>query len=110
MKKTIAILAAVLCCSMTLSAQEAQEPQEARNQVYTITLGHVEYAHHNEKLSADEAIGKLATGVLTGHVSVEAVEGVEGVDISRCKVTSGAKDVKEAIDAGEHLKAFTTSK
>ena len=90
MKKTIATLAAVLCCTMTASAQEAQEPQEARNKVYTITLGHIEYAHHDEKLSADEAIGKLATGVLTGHVAVEATKYEEDVKSAIIKGLSSA--------------------
>ena len=32
------------------------------------------------------------------------VEAVEGNDISRCKVTSGSKDIKTALDAGEQLR------
>ena len=35
------------------------------------------------------------------------IEAVEGDDISRCKVTSGGKDIKAAIDAGEKLKAIS---
>ena len=31
------------------------------------------------------------------------IEAVEGDDISRCKVQSGGKDIKECIDNGEKL-------
>jgi hypothetical protein len=31
------------------------------------------------------------------------IEAVEGDDISRCKVQSGGKDIKAALDAGEKL-------
>ena len=62
MKKIMMTLAAVLCCAMTVSAQDAQE---GRNRTHRITL--------------------------------------EGDDISLCKVQSGGKDIKTAIDNGEQL-------
>lgn len=80
MKKILMTLVAVLCCVMTVSAQKS------RNQMYNITLGNVEYAHHNEKLSAGQAVGKVLTGVLTGQTSVQA--------------TSYEEDVKNAIIKG----------
>lgn len=80
MKKILMTLVAVLCCVMTVSAQKS------RNQMYNITLGNVEYAHHNEKLSAGQAVGKVLAGVLTGQTSVQA--------------TSYEEDVKNAIIKG----------
>ena len=76
-------LAAVLCCTISVSAQDTQE---GRNQTYKITLGNVQYTHHNEKLSAGEAIGKVLSGVLTGNTSVQ--------------VTKYEDDVKNAIIKG----------
>ena len=35
------------------------------------------------------------------------IEAVEGDDISRCKVQSGGKDIKAALDAGEKLKVIS---
>ena len=32
---------------------------------------------------------------------------VEGDDVSRCKVQSGGKDIKAAIDAGQQLKVIS---
>lgn len=81
MKTILITLAAVLCCAMTVFAQEG------RNQTYRITLNKVQYAHHNEKMSAGDA--------------------VEGVDISRCKVQSGGKDIKAALDAGQQLQVIS---
>lgn len=71
MKKIFNLMVAVICCAITASAQGAQE---GRNHVYSITLGNVQYAHHNEKMSAGEAVGKVLTGVLTGQTSVQATK------------------------------------
>lgn len=71
MKKFLMTLAAVLCCTISLSAQEIQE---GRNRVYKITLGTVTYTHEDEKMSAGEAVGKVLTGALTGKASVQAVK------------------------------------
>ncbi len=83
MKKILVTLAAVLCCTICISAQETQE---ARNKTFNITLGDIEYAHHNDELSAGEAIGKILTGAVTGKTSVEA--------------TKYEEDVKSAIISG----------
>ncbi len=67
MKKIFMTLAVVLCCTNTLSAQDAQAN---RNQVFQIMLNNVEYTHRNEKLSAGEAVGKILSGVVTGQTSI----------------------------------------
>lgn len=77
-------LAALLCCAMSTSAQEA------RNQIYSITLGDVQYAHHDEKMSAGEAVGKVLTGVLTGQTSVQATKYEEDVKNAIIKGLSDA--------------------
>ena len=38
------------------------------------------------------------------------IEAVEGVDISRCKVQSGGKDIKAALDAGQQLQVISIDK
>ena len=57
MKKILMTLAVILCCASFVQAQEA------RNRAFTITLGNVQYAHHDEKMSAGEAVGKILVGV-----------------------------------------------
>ena len=69
-------LAAVLCCTMTISAQETQEN---RNRSYNIVLNNVQYTHRDEKMSTGEAVGKILTGVLTGNTSVQATKYEEDV-------------------------------
>ncbi|MBR6276210.1 MAG: hypothetical protein IKR31_04670 [Prevotella sp.] len=94
MKKILMTLAAVLCCAITVSAQEDGERQSSaqtdRNRTYRITLGNVQYAHHNEKMSAGEAVGKVLTGVLTGQASVQATKYEEDVKNAIIKGLSGA--------------------
>lgn len=68
MRKFQLTLAAVLCCTMTAFAQTD------RNRTYRITLNNVQYAHHGEKMSADDAVGKILSGVVTGQTSVQATE------------------------------------
>lgn len=87
MKKVIMTLAAVLCCTMFVWAQDAQKD---RNRKYNITLGNVQYAHHDEKMSADEAVGKIISGALTGKVSVEATKYEEDVKSAIIKGLSSA--------------------
>ncbi len=84
MRKYLLTLAAVLCCAMTVSAQTD------RNRTYRITLGNVQYAHHDEKLSAGDAVGKILTGVLTGQTSVQATKYEEDVKAAIIKGLSGA--------------------
>lgn len=73
MTKRLMMMVAVLCCIISVSAQEA------RNQIYRITLGNVQYAHHNEKMSAGDAVGAIVTGLATGRTSVEATKYEEDV-------------------------------
>ena len=87
MKKVFMTLAAVLCCANIALGQNAQED---RNRKYNITLGNVEYAHHNEKLSAGEAVGEILTGVLTGQTSVEASKYEDDVKSAIIKGLSSA--------------------
>ena len=87
MKKVIMTMAVVLCCTMFVWAQDAQKD---RNRKYNITLGNVQYAHHDEKMSADEAVGKIISGALTGKVSVEATKYEEDVKSAIIKGLSSA--------------------
>ena len=80
-------IAAVLCCSLTVSAQDTQTN---RNQVYNIMLNNVEYTHRDEKLSAGEAVGQILSGVLTGQTSVQASKYEEDVKNAIIKGLSGA--------------------
>jgi len=77
-------LAAVLCCITIAWAQEG------RNRLYNITLGNVQYAHHDEKMSTGEAVSKMLNGVLTGHTSVQATKYEEDVKNAIIKGLSGA--------------------
>lgn len=80
-------IAAVLCCSLTVSAQDTQTN---RNQVYNIMLNNVEYTHRDEKLSAGEAVGQILSGVLTGQTSVQASKHEDDVKNAIIKGLSGA--------------------
>jgi hypothetical protein len=67
--------------------------------------------------SSEGAFEGLHMGVYTvktvaGHeaksqIGKLKIEAVEGDDISRCKVQSGGKDIKAALDAGEKLKVIS---
>ena len=81
MKKSLLIICALV---LTVSAQEA------RNCVYDITLGHVEYVHHEEKMSAGEAVGQVLSGALTGKTSVQASKYESDVQAAVIKGLSGA--------------------
>ncbi len=87
MKKILMTLAAALCCSLTVSAQDTQTN---RNQVYNIMLNNVEYTHRDEKLSAGEAVGQILSGVLTGQTSVQASKYEDDVKNAIIKGLSGA--------------------
>ena len=88
-------LAAVFCCTMTVSAQEDGEHQSSaqtdRNRTYRITLGNVQYTHHDEKMSAGEAVGKVLTGVLTGKTDVQATKYEDDVKNAIIKGLSSAR-------------------
>ena len=87
MKKIMMTLAAVLCCTISVLAQDTQE---ARNKIFNITLGEIQYAHHNDELSAGDAIGKILTGAVTGKTSVEATKYEEDVKSAIISGLSGA--------------------
>ena len=84
MRKILMTLAAVLCCTLTVSAQTD------RNRTYRITLNNVQYAHHDEKMSAGDAVGKILAGALTGQTSVQATEYEDDVKNAIIKGLSGA--------------------
>ena len=69
MKKMLMTFAAVLCCIMAVSAQDAQKD---RNKVYGIALGQVEYTHRGETPSATETVGQMLMESSTSDTSVEA--------------------------------------
>ena len=80
------VLTIFFCCAMTTVVNA----QPDRNRTYRITLGNVQYAHHNEKMSAGEAVGKVLTGVLTGKTEVQATKYEEDVKNAIIKGLSGA--------------------
>jgi hypothetical protein len=84
MQKIITIVALICAIAFQVNAQEN------RNQTYNITLGNVQYAHHDEKMSAGEAIGKVLTGLATGQVSVQATKYEGDVKNAIIKGLSGA--------------------
>lgn len=91
------MFAALLCCTSFMSAQEA------RNSAYYITLGNVTYTHHDEKMDAGQAIGKALVGLVTGHISIEAVKYEQDVKNAIIKGLSESyrfryKDGLKAID------------
>ena len=87
MKKIFYLMAAVLCCAISASAQDAQD---GKNRTYRITLGNVQYAHHDEKLSTGETLGKVLSGVLTGKTEVQATKYEGDVKNAIVKGLSGA--------------------
>ena len=80
------VLTIFFCCAMTTVVNA----QPDRNRTYRITLGNVQYAHHNEKMSAGEVVGKVLTGVLTGKTEVQATKYEEDVKNAIIKGLSGA--------------------
>ena len=87
MRKILMTLAAVLCCTVYAFGQNGQED---RNRTYRITLNNVQYAHHDEKMSAGDAVGKILAGALTGQTSVQATEYEDDVKNAIIKGLSGA--------------------
>lgn len=84
MRKILMTLAVVLCCAMTVLGQTD------RNKTYRITLNKVQYAHHDEKMSAGDAVGNILSGVLTGQTSIQATEYEEDAKNAIIKGLSGA--------------------
>ena len=106
MKKIMMMMAAILCCSLTVSAQDNQAD---RNKVYSIVLNNVEYTHSGEKMSAGEAIGKALAAVLTGQSSVQVsdyeadvknaiIKGLSGAH--RFRFNDGLKQIDDIKDEG----------
>ena len=87
MKKFFVAAVALLYCTLTMMAQDSQT---GRNRTYRITLGNVQYAHHNEKMSTGDAIGKVLTGVLTGKVEGQATKYEDDVKNAIVKGLSSA--------------------
>ena len=87
MKKFFVAAVALLYCTLTMMAQDSQT---GRNRTYRITLGNVHYAHHNEKMSTGDAIGKVLTGVLTGKVEGQATKYEDDVKNAIVKGLSSA--------------------
>jgi hypothetical protein len=87
MKKILMTLVFLFCCITIALAQSAQE---GRNRRFSITLGNVQYAHHDEKLSTSEVVGKVISGVLTGQTSVQATKYEEDVKNAIIKGLSNA--------------------
>ena len=88
MKKNLLTLTALLCC--TIITTSAQEVAPDRNRTYNIVLNNVQYTHHNDKMSAGDAVGAVLTGVLTGQTSVEATKYEDDVKGAIIKGLSGA--------------------
>ena len=88
MKKVLITLAALLCC--TIITTSAQDVDPDRNRTYNIVLNNIQYAHHNEKMSAGDAVGAVLTGVLTGQTSVEATKYEDDVKSAIIKGLSSA--------------------
>ena len=85
--RKILLATAALCCAVYAFGQNGQE---GRNRTYRITLNNVQYAHHDEKMSAGDAVGKILTGALTGQTSVQATEYEDDVKNAIIKGLSGA--------------------
>lgn len=88
MKKLVMTLAAVLCCTLTISAQDV--PAD-RNKQYNIVLNNSQYTHRDEKMSTGDAVSKILTGVLTGKTSVQAPKFEEDVKTAIVKGLSNAR-------------------
>ena len=83
MRKIFMTAVALLFCALTMMAQDGEAE---RNKMYRVTLGKIQYAHHNEKMSTNDAVGKALTGLVTGKIEVQA--------------TKYESDVKNAIIRG----------
>lgn len=83
MKRIITIVALFFAASVMWA-------QEGRNVASNIALDKVDYAHHGEKLSAAQAVGKVATGLSTGQTLVEASRYEDDVKNAIIKGLSGA--------------------
>jgi len=79
--------------------------KDKQKEVY-IDLGSREGATEGLHMSV-YVIKNIAGREAKSQIGKLRIEAVEGEDISRCKVTSGGKDIKAALDAGETLRAIS---
>ena len=80
--------------------------KDKQKEVY-IDLGSKEGAYVGLHMDVFE-IGMIAGRETRSEIGRLKIEEVQGDDISLCKVQSGAKDIKAAIDAGKRLRVIST--
>lgn len=80
--------------------------KEKQKEVY-IDLGSSEGAYVGLHMDIFE-IGMVAGRETRSEIGRLKIEEVQGDDISLCKVQSGAKDIKAALDAGKRLRVIST--
>ena len=79
--------------------------KDKQKEVY-IDLGSSEGAFEGLHMGVYE-IKTIAGREARSEVGKLRIEAVEGDDISRCKVQSGGKDIKAALDAGKKLRVLS---
>ena len=79
----------------------AAAKKDKQKEVY-IDLGNSEGAYTGLHMGV-YIVKTIAGREAKSQIGKLKIEAVEGDDISRCKVQSGGKDIKAAIDAGEQL-------
>ena len=84
----------------------AREKKDKQKEVY-IDLGESEGAYKGLHLAV-YAVKTVAGKEAKRQIGKLKIEEVQGDDVSLCKVQSGGKDIKAAIDAGENLVVMTT--
>ncbi len=87
MKKILLTLAAIIGIAATTFAQDEQT---GRNRVFQINLEKCIYAHHNEKLSTGQTVGKILTGIATGQTHMQATKFEGDVQNAIIKGLSGS--------------------
>lgn len=84
----------------------AREKKDKQKEVY-IDLGESEGAYKGLHLAV-YTVKTVAGKEAKRQIGKLKIEEVQGDDVSLCKVQSGGKDIKAAIDAGENLVVMTT--
>ena len=84
----------------------AREKKDKQKEVY-IDLGESEGAYKGLHLAV-YTVKTVAGKEAKRQIGKLKIEEVQGEDVSLCKVQSGGKDIKAAIDAGENLVVMTT--
>lgn len=85
--------------------ESAAAKKDKQKEVY-IDLGSREGAYEGLHLGVYQ-VRTIAGREAKSQLGKLKIEAVEGEDISRCKVQSGGKDIKAALDAGEMLKVIS---